>query len=238
MRCTTRRGDRCLGASATSRNTAARPRRCVPPGCPRAGRLLCWPFAACSRHALSGRLESIPALGATRREPPGGPAPECAKGKRPGADSYWDVRGAPRAAQADKAVGPTPPAHAMRGGAEPRTSGRPTGPKGLAGCRRPPMDRVACAAAAYARRRDAVDVSAHRLGAPTRQTRPRRGNPSGARDWGPPALFRLLDRGPTLSSSPRLAYGPQASCARPRGASGSQLGEGERRGGKALGVGG
>jgi hypothetical protein len=78
-----------------------------------------------------------------------------------------------------------------------------------------PVSRVACVAAAHARRRDAVDVPAHRLGAPTQQTRPRRGNPPGARDWGPPALLRLLEMEPTLSSSPRLAYGPQASCARP-----------------------
>ncbi len=56
---------------------------------------------------------------------------------------------------------------------------------------------------------------AHRLGAATQQAGPCRGNPSGARDWGPSALWRLLGRGPTLPSSPRLAYGPQASCARP-----------------------
>ena len=46
------------------------------------------------------------------------------------------------------------------------------------------------------------------MGSKERQHR-RRGRaaatPEGARDWGPPALFRLLERGPTLSSSPRLA---------------------------------
>jgi len=82
-----------------------------------------------------------------------------------------------------------------------------------------PMDRVACATAPDARRRDAVDAFAHRLGATTPQAGPCRGNPEGARDWRPPALFRLLERGPTLSSSPRLASGPQASCARPMRAS-------------------
>ena len=70
---------------------------------------------------------------------------------------------------------------------------------------KPLVGRVASATAPDARRRDAGDVSAHRLGAATQQAGPCRGNPSGARDWGPPALLRLLERATTLSSSPRLA---------------------------------
>jgi hypothetical protein len=50
----------------------------------------------------------------------------CAKGERPGADAYWDVLGAPRAAKPDKAGGPTPSARRKRGWWQDlRRAGRP-----------------------------------------------------------------------------------------------------------------
>ena len=54
----------------------------------------------------------------------------------------------------------------------------------LAGCRKTPVGRVASATAPDARRRDAVDVPAHRLGATTQQAGPCRGNPSGRKGLG------------------------------------------------------
>ncbi len=62
-------------ASATRRNTAGRPGRGVPPGCPGAGRLRRWPSSECCLHAVVGP----PGI----RTGPGGNAPGALGGPSP-----------------------------------------------------------------------------------------------------------------------------------------------------------
>ena len=64
-------GGRQGGALPTSRNTATRPGRGVPPGCHWAGRLLCRCFSPCSRHGIVAppRIHPGPVSNAPRALP-------------------------------------------------------------------------------------------------------------------------------------------------------------------------
>ncbi len=108
------------GPLSTSRNKADRPGRGVPPGCRRAGHLLCRPSSACRFARLPRAFANLLRPGGQRAESPREAGPPARKLRRPHRKrTQCTLR--MRTPKADEAGGPSPPAHPWRVGWPPTT---------------------------------------------------------------------------------------------------------------------